>query len=74
MAYKHHKINQHRKHNCLSAQISTADKTLVLLDMLINTTIEAKGSKSELVITRGHEELRASVMLPVLAGESKLDE
>jgi hypothetical protein len=41
--------------------------------MLINTTIDAKGSKSEPVKTREHEERRANVTLPVLAVESKLD-
>jgi hypothetical protein len=41
--------------------------------MLTNTTIHAKGLKSELVKTRGHEELTAIVMLPVLADKSKLD-
>jgi hypothetical protein len=41
--------------------------------MLTNITIHAKGLKSELVTTRGHEELTAMVMLPVLADGSNLD-
>jgi hypothetical protein len=41
--------------------------------MLTNTTIHAKGLKSELVKTRGHEELTATVILSVLADESELD-
>jgi hypothetical protein len=53
--------------------MSNADKTLVFLDMLTNTAIHAKGLKSELVKTRRHEELRATVMLSVFANECKLD-
>jgi len=41
--------------------------------MLTNKTIHAKGLKSELVKTRRHEELRATMMLSVLADEHKLD-
>jgi hypothetical protein len=40
--------------------------------MVANTTVDTKGSKSVLVKTTGHEKLRITVMLSVLADRRKL--
>jgi hypothetical protein len=44
----------------------------VFFDMPANTTVDTKGSKSVLVKTTGHEQLRITVMLSVLADGRKL--
>jgi hypothetical protein len=52
--------------------MGNADETPVFFDMLANTTVDIKGSKSVLVKTTGHEKLRITVMLSVLADGRKL--
>jgi hypothetical protein len=52
--------------------MGNADETPVFFDMPANTTVDRKGSKSVLVKTTGHEKLRITVMLSVLADGKKL--
>jgi hypothetical protein len=52
--------------------LGNADETPVFFDMLANTTGDTKGCKSVLVKTTGHEKLRITVMLSVLADGKKL--
>jgi hypothetical protein len=72
IAYQHHVINLHRKHDYLLGQMDNADETPVFFYMQANTTVDTKGSKSVLVKTTGHEKLRITVMLSVLADGRKL--
>jgi hypothetical protein len=52
--------------------MGNADETPVFFDMPANTTVDAKGSKSVLVKTTGHEKLIVTVMFSVLADGRKL--
>jgi hypothetical protein len=52
--------------------MGNADETPVFFDMPANTTLDTKGSKSVLVKTTGHEKLKITVMLSVLADGRKL--
>jgi hypothetical protein len=49
IAYRRHIINLHRKHDYLSGQMGNKHETPVFFDMLANTTVDTKGSKSVLV-------------------------
>jgi transposase-like protein len=55
IAYQHHIINLRRKHDYLSGRMGNTDETPVFFDMLANTAVDSKGSKSVLVKTTGHE-------------------
>jgi hypothetical protein len=72
IAYQRHIINLCQKHDYLLRQMGNADKTPVFFDMPANTTVDTKGSKSVLVKTTGHEKLRITVILSVLADGRKL--
>jgi hypothetical protein len=52
--------------------MGNTEETPVLFDKPANTTVDTKGSKSVHVKTTGHEQLRITVMLPVLADGRKL--
>jgi hypothetical protein len=52
--------------------MGNADGTPVFFDMPANTTVDTNGSKSVLVKTTGHEKLRITMMLSVLADGRKL--
>jgi hypothetical protein len=71
IAYQRHIINLRRKHDYLLGQMGKANETPVFFDMVANTTVDTKGSKSVLVKTTGHEKLRITVMLSVLADGRK---
>jgi hypothetical protein len=72
IAYQRHIINLRQKHDYLLGQMGNAGETPVFFDMLTNTTVDTKGSKSVLVKITGHEKLRITVMLLVLADGRKL--
>jgi hypothetical protein len=72
IAHQRHIINLRRKHDYLLGQMGNADEIPVFFDMSANTTVDTKGSKSVLVKTTGHENLRITVMLSVLADGRKL--
>jgi hypothetical protein len=72
VAYQCHIIKLRRKHDYLLGQMGNADETPMFFDMPANTTVDTKGSKSVLVKTTGHEKLRITVMLSVLADGRKL--
>jgi hypothetical protein len=48
IAYQCHIINLHQKHDYLLGQAGDKDEITVFFDMLVNTTVDAKGSKSVL--------------------------
>jgi hypothetical protein len=52
--------------------MGNADETPIFFNMPANTTVDTKGSKSVLDKTKGHEKLRITVMLSVLADGRKL--
>jgi hypothetical protein len=72
IAYQRHIINLCQKHDYLLGQIGNADEIPVFFDMPANTTVDTKFSKSVLVKTTGHEKLRITMMLSVLADGRKL--
>jgi hypothetical protein len=71
IAYKRHIINLRRKHDYLLGQMGNTEATPVFFDMPANTTVDIKGSKSVLDTT-GHEKLRITAMVSVLADGRKL--
>jgi hypothetical protein len=72
IAYQRYIINLPRKHDYLLGQMGIADETPVFFDMLANTTVDTKSSKSVLVKITGHEKLRITVMLSILTDGRKL--
>jgi hypothetical protein len=72
VAFQRHVIGLRQKHSYLLSQIGNADETPVYFDMPPNYTVDDTGAKSVAVKTSGHEKMRATVMLVVLADGNKL--
>jgi hypothetical protein len=72
VAFQQHVIGLRKKHSYLLSQIGNADETPVYFDMPPNYTVDDTGAKSVAVKTSGHEKVRVTVMLAVLADGSKL--
>ena len=52
--------------------MGNADQTPLTFDMPVNSTVDAKGTKSVSIMTTGHEKDRFTVMLACLGDGTKL--
>jgi hypothetical protein len=67
IACQRHIINLRHKNDYLLGKMGNRDETPIFFYMPANTAVDTKGSKSVLVKTTGHEKLKITVMLSVLA-------
>jgi hypothetical protein len=70
--FQRHEIGLRKKHSHLLSQIRTSDETPVYFDTSPNFIVDDTGAKFVADKTSGHEKMRVTVMLVLLADGSKL--
>lgn len=71
-SFQRYIIQIRRNHNFPLTCIGNMDETPMNFDMISNRTVEAKGSKTILVKTTGHEKTHFTVVLSCMADGTKL--
>lgn len=65
-------IAKRKQHNYELRYIGNADQTPMTFDIVSNSTVDKKGSKTVSILTTGHEKDRFTVMLACLGDGTKL--
>ena len=65
-------IAKRKQHNYELQYIGNADQTPMTFDIVSNSTVDKKGSKTVSILTTGHEKDRFTVMLACLGDGTKL--
>ena len=65
-------IAKRKQHNYELRHIGNADQTPMTFDIVLNSTVDKKGSKTVSILTTGHEKDRFTVMLACLGDGTKL--